>query len=69
VAPLHRGRGVAKTLVRHAVRDARRMGISRLYPYTAPARGLYEKLGWRPIAEETHAGQPITIMAIDVRRQ
>jgi GNAT superfamily N-acetyltransferase len=65
VAPPHRGRGVASALVRHAVGEARRMGIARLYLYTAAARGLYEKLGWRPIAEDAHAGRPITIMAID----
>ena len=65
VTPSHRGRGVASALVRHAVRVAARMRVHRLYLYTAPARGLYEKLGWRPLVEEHYEGQPVTIMTIE----
>lgn len=65
VAPPHRGRGVASTLVRHAVRRAAGMGVGRLYLYTRSAQGLYEQLGWRPIGEELYEGRPVTIMEID----
>jgi GNAT superfamily N-acetyltransferase len=65
VAPAHRGRGVASALVRHAVREAARMRVELLYLYTESARGLYERLGWRPIGEEEYEGDMVTIMAID----
>lgn len=66
VKPAARGRGVASALVRHAVRAAADMGVARLYLYTEHARGLYEKLGWRVVAEEEYRGEAITIMALDV---
>jgi GNAT superfamily N-acetyltransferase len=65
VKPSARGRGVASALVRHAVREAKRMGIVRLYLYTGSARELYERLGWRVIEDDTYNGFPVTIMAID----
>jgi GNAT superfamily N-acetyltransferase len=60
-----RRQGIGSTLVRHAVGAAATMGVSRLYLYTETAPGFYERLGWRPIAEEEYLGQPVTIMAID----
>ncbi len=64
VRPSARRRGVASALVRHAVREAREMRITRLHLYTSTARDLYEKLGWQPIADDHYEGQPVTIMAI-----
>ncbi|MFN8511752.1 MAG: GNAT family N-acetyltransferase [Thermomicrobiales bacterium] len=66
VAPAHRGKGIASALVRHAVQQAAAMGVARLYLFTETARELYEKLGWRAIAEDHYEGQPVTIMAIDL---
>src|SRR5437762_3271795 len=63
VKPSRRGQGVASALVRHAVRQAAAMGVGRLFLHTHPARGLYEKLGWRAIMEGEYEGQPATIMA------
>ncbi len=65
VKPSHRHRGIASALVRRAVREAARLDVGRLYLYTQPARGLYEKLGWRPLAEDHYEGQPVTIMTIE----
>lgn len=65
VKPERRGQGVASALVRQAVHSASEMGISRLYLYTYPARGLYEKLGWQPLVEDEYEGHTVTIMAID----
>ena len=65
VAPAHRGRGVGSALARHAVRQAAAMGVGRLYLYTGPARGFYERLGWRVIADEWYEGQPVVVMAIE----
>ncbi len=64
VTPSRRGQGVAGALVRHAVGKVAAMGVPRLYLYTESARGLYERLGWYPIAEEDYEGQPVTIMTI-----
>jgi predicted N-acetyltransferase YhbS len=65
VAPAHRGRGVGSALARHAVRQAAAMGVGRLYLYTGPARGFYERLGWRAIADERYEGEPVVVMAIE----
>ncbi len=65
VTPATRGRGVASALVEHTVAQAAAMGVARLFLFTESARGLYEKLGWRMIAEEHFQGHPVTIMAID----
>lgn len=50
VAPAHRRAGVAKALVQHCVAFARQDGAARLTLETqhdnAPARALYEKLGF-----------------------
>ncbi|MEA2598778.1 MAG: hypothetical protein QOF01_5247 [Thermomicrobiales bacterium] len=64
VSPAQRGRGVGSALVRHAVRRAATMGVGRLYLYTGPGRGFYERLGWRPIADEWYEGQPVVVMAV-----
>jgi GNAT superfamily N-acetyltransferase len=67
VKPEARGRGIASALVRHAARQAARMGAPRLYLHTFDARGLYEKLGWRVIDEDTYLGGRIAIMMIEPR--
>lgn len=69
VTPTARGRGVASALVRHVVGQAAAMGVTRLYLYTPDAQGLYEKLGWRVMAEEHFEGHPVTIMAIDLANE
>jgi GNAT superfamily N-acetyltransferase len=65
VKPAARGRGVARGLVRHAMEEAGRMGIRRLYLYTRSARGLYERLGWQTIEEDDYEGRVVTIMNIE----
>jgi GNAT superfamily N-acetyltransferase len=67
VKPSQRGRGVATALVTHAVREATEMGIDRLYLHTHSARGLYEKLGWRPVTADHYEGQDVIIMRFDLR--
>ena len=65
VTPSRRGQGVGSALVRHAVRKAAELEVRRLYLYTHPARGFYERLGWRHIADDYYEGRPVSIMAID----
>ena len=51
VAPTHRQRGLASTLLRHIIAESRRMGISRLsletgsFAVSQPARRRYLKHG------------------------
>jgi len=66
VTPSARGQGIARALVQHAMNQAAVLKLSRLYLYTHTARGLYEKLGWHVIAEESYEGHRVTIMAFDV---
>ena len=61
-----RGQGVGSALVRHAVAAAGKMGVERLYLYTNPAQGFYEKLGWCLIANDYYEGQSVVIMAFAV---
>ena len=42
------------------------MGVERLYLYTGPACGLYERLGWRPIADGWYEGRPVVVMAVEM---
>jgi ribosomal protein S18 acetylase RimI-like enzyme len=60
VLPAHRGRGLGRALLRHAEQEARARGLPRVHlgVRMALARqvALYESLGYRRVAEGTHAG-------------
>lgn len=62
VKPDFRGQGVGSALVRHAVRQAEMMGVSRLYLHTAKARAFYERLGWLPFVETWYEVEPVSLM-------
>lgn len=63
VADSQRGRGLASTLVEHAVKQARSMGISQLYLQTESLDGgLYARLGWKPVVESDTRGFPVLVM-------
>jgi GNAT superfamily N-acetyltransferase len=66
VKPTMRGQGIGTALTKHAIFSVARMGFNCLYLYTESARGLYEKLGWLPIADDFYEGQPVTIMSFDM---
>jgi GNAT superfamily N-acetyltransferase len=67
VAAEERRRGVGSRLVSHVEACALSFGVQRLYLYTSEARGFYERLAWRVVAEDRYGGEPITIMARDLR--
>jgi GNAT superfamily N-acetyltransferase len=69
VAPAFRSQGVGRALTRHAVRQAAAMRAPRLYLHTATARGLYERLGWWPIANEWYEGELVVVMTIETSRE
>ena len=66
VKPAMRGQGIGTALTKHAIFSAAQMGVNLLYLYTESARGLYEKLGWLPIANDFYESQPITIMSFAI---
>lgn len=55
-SPSRQRGGVASVLLAHIIREARRMGVTRLsletgsLPFFAPARRLYAKFGFEPCA-------------------
>jgi predicted N-acetyltransferase YhbS len=51
VRPAHRGRGIGGQLCRHALIEARRLGIGRLYLYTPGQEAFYIRLGWSRVME------------------
>ncbi len=69
VSPAHRHQGIGSVLVRHAVQQAARMGVKRLFLYTHPAREFYEKLGWHLLAEDEYEGQSVAIMTMDMIKE
>ncbi|MBC2878302.1 MULTISPECIES: GNAT family N-acetyltransferase [Streptomyces] len=59
VAPGMRGRGLARRVVSAAMDDARSRGFSFGLLFCLPDRvGLYERLGWHPVADEVEVEQP-----------
>lgn len=62
VNPPARGNGVASSLVRHAMSEAWKLGVARLYLYTSSARGLYESLGWRALTHDQYDDHRVVIM-------
>ncbi len=62
----YRSRGVATALVRHAVKEAVKLGIPQLYLYTPDRESFFLALGWKTVLREDYNGVPVTIMALDI---
>jgi GNAT superfamily N-acetyltransferase len=62
VAPEHRGRGIGRRLITAAIDAARESGVRRLVLESnrslTPAVRMYESVGFRHVAPETHAPTP-----------
>jgi GNAT superfamily N-acetyltransferase len=54
VVPGHRGRGIAKKLVRAILAHAELQGVRRFLLATKDAHGLYAQFGFRPLAQPEH---------------
>lgn len=65
VLPTFRNKGLGTELTLHAMSEARRFGVTRLYLYTATATKLYEKLGWQILFREPYEGAEVDVMAHD----
>jgi putative acetyltransferase len=62
LAPAHRGRGLGKRLLRHALERARQLGFHRVELETVgvlrAAIGLYESFGFRPFTPDHMSAGP-----------
>jgi N-acetylglutamate synthase-like GNAT family acetyltransferase len=66
VQPDFRNLGIGSKLVNHAVNKVRSMGISQLFLYSSTAAGLYMKLGWQVINEESYEGEKVSVMVFNL---
>ena len=66
VDPAHRGRGIASTLLDHAMSNALALGIGRLRLVTTDAVALYTRRRWSIEADITVGGRPATVMVTTV---
>lgn len=69
VAPSARGRGLGAALVRAAVAQSMRAGLSRLCLFTPEHADFYARLGWREYDRAELRGTPVTLMTIDALRE
>ncbi len=67
VEPAHRGRGIASTLVEHAIAEARTRGIGRLRLVTEHEAEFYERRGWAVECTVTLAGHPNSVLMTTLR--
>jgi len=51
VLPEYRGRGVASRLIQKVLDEAKNIGFKIVYLHTETTAGLYEKLGWKKVAD------------------
>lgn len=60
----HRGEGIGKRLIEHAVLAARRLGIDSLHLQTEDmSGGLYRQMGWMPLHRASNHGVEVLVMA------
>ena len=57
-----RGKGYGALLVKHAMNEAKQMGIYKLYLYTPDQSDFYKRLGWDIVSEEIYHNESVTIM-------
>lgn len=68
VSPERRGRGLGAALVHRVIKEARGLGIERLYLYTPGAEQFYARRGWLVEERTTYHGANVVVMSLDMRR-
>lgn len=58
----YRGRGIASNLIKRVIKEAKKIGVSKLYLYSREAESLYKKLGWEVIERTEYYGDQVPIM-------
>lgn len=66
VLPGFRRRGIGERLCRRIVDEARRLGVPRLYLFTADRAAFYARMGWQALASEPYRGEQVTVMRMDL---
>ena len=66
VAPNHRRRGVATSLIRAMESEARRLGLERLYVGTASAASILLRRGWRTLGQGSTLHGDTTIYTLEL---
>jgi len=71
VAPEYRCRGVGRALIARAVEEARQLGVSEVYLFTASKQDYYARLGWQTLGRAPFKGKEVVIMrrTLDADRQ
>ena len=62
VAEPHRKQGIGSKLVLHAMKEAKKENISKLYLFTPDQENFYKNLGWSTIEKESYHNHNVTIM-------
>ncbi len=57
VVEQHRGRGIGTELVRAGMKAAQKQSYERVYAATVTARGILERLGWKPVEVVSHGDE------------
>jgi len=64
VDPRARDAGVGAALVRHAVSEARALGLAELHLWTPQHVEFYRRLGWQSLGSREYGGHAVTLMRI-----
>lgn len=62
----HRGKGVARTLIRALIDASLAAGYPALWLYTPDQQALYHYLGWRRVEERLVDNEWVTVMVYDL---
>lgn len=66
VQPRFRGLGYGIELVQRCVDEARLLGLSQLYLYTAAQQAFYLRLGWHEVDRQALEKSEISVMALSL---
>ena len=67
VAEPHRKQGIGSKLVLHAMKEAKKENISKLYLFTPDQENFYKNLGWSTIEKERYHNHNVVIMEVTLR--
>ena len=67
VAPERRREGIGSALVQRIVKEAKKIGVERIYLYTPDAAEFYARQGWAVLERTPYKGKDVTVMAYDLR--
>ncbi len=66
VSPQFRKKGIGTKLVRHATKQAKDQGLSKLYLFTPDQENFYYRLGWSFFEKTSYQNHNVTIMYVDL---